>query len=190
MTTTQSEGRDAPAALLSRLTGDAYDGYLRQPIPAGSDADPSAVVEAYLEANPEERATILDAVTEDAAEILEIFAEREAVVAVRCGSLEPIRFGLLATGMAIPHSDYRCVLIGLSKLDHSAQLLGTDLRNLFEEVRFLLPEATRDFIDRFLARDDRGPSLIKSMGYGTYGSGNEFIYENASPYDDDEAEEE
>ena len=181
----QREDRDMPGGdLLTRLGGDGYDGYLRQPFPSGSDEGPQAVVRVYMEAEPQVRTVILDQVDENSAEILEIFGERQAVVAVRSRSVGPIRTGLVALGMAIPRSDYRYALMGLSKLDHSARLLGADLGDLVENVSPFLPGASRTFIDQFLERDDRGPSLIRGMGYEAYGSGEEFIYDNASPYDD------
>jgi len=178
--TVLSQDRDESTAnLLARLNGDPYDGYLRQPIPGASDEAPQAVVNAYVDADLEVRAATLEQVDENAAEVLEIFAERQAVVAVRAGSVGPIRSGLVALGMAIPKSDYRYALMGLAKLDHSARLLDVELGDLVEDVSPFLPDPSRSFIDRFLARGDRGPSLIKGMGYGTYGSGSEFIYDNA-----------
>jgi hypothetical protein len=73
----------------------------------------------------------------------------------------------------------------MSKLDHSAQLLGVDLADSVADVAELLPEAGRTFIERWLTRDDRGPTLIRGMGYAAQGSGATFTYVNCSPYDDE-----
>ena len=159
------DARAGAGELLARLSGDRYDGYLDQPIPNGTDDDVRAVVEAYLEADPDTRTALLDHASEEAASILEIFAERQAVDAVRGASPEPIRLGLVALGLAIHGGDYRETLMGLAKLDHSA----------------LLPEPARDLIDGFLASDDRDVSL-KGMGYAPHGAGPNFNYVNTSPW--------
>lgn len=171
--------------LVERLTGDRFNGYLRREIPSHTDDDVRAAVEAYIHGDPDGRTTLLDLISEEPASVIEIFGERQAVVAVRTGSLEPIRRGLVAVGIAFPQGDYRETLMGLSKLDHSALLLDADLADLFDDVSALLPESARNFIADYLTKADRGPSFIKSMGYGAYGSGADFVYDNASPYDDE-----
>lgn len=76
-------------ALVNRLTGDRYDGYLRQPIPSDTDEDVRAAVQAYIQGDLPARNALLELVSEESATVIEIFGEREAVVAVRTGSLEP-----------------------------------------------------------------------------------------------------
>ncbi len=172
---------------MSQLSGDRYNGYVQQPIPSETDDDPHAVVAAYLNADPQGRAALVQQTSGEPWEVLEIFAQRQAVVAVRTRSLEPIRLGLVAVGMAIPHGDYRYVLNALSKLDYSARILGSDLAEVYEDVVALLPPASTVFIERFLASEDRrNDSLLKAMGYAPKGSGHDFDYVLYFPYDDDE----
>jgi hypothetical protein len=189
--TALSQGPDSQAgaeALVSRLSGDRYNGYVDQPIPSVIDEDAYSVVQAYLKADPQGRAALVQHTIGEPWEVLEIFAQRQAVVAVRTGSLEPIRLGLVAVGMAVPHGDYRYVLNALSKLDYSARLLGEDLADVFKDVGPILPEESTSFIGEFLtAEDRRDDMLLKGMGYAPKGSGQEFTYVLYFPYDDDDA---
>jgi hypothetical protein len=113
-------------------------------------------------------------------------ADRLAVVAVRSESTAPLRMGLLAVGLAVGRVDYPDVHYGMSKLDHSARLLGVDLADFVGDVADFLPEEGLTFISEWLTRDDRGPELIKGMGYAAQGSGADFNYVTCSPYDDEE----
>ena len=174
-----SESR--PAELVSKLTGSRYGDYLYQPIPSDLDEDVLAVVEAYRAAPPGDQASARKEVTAESADALECFAERQAVVAVRTESLEPIRLGLVAVGMCFPRPDKREAFMALVKLDHSSRLLGTDLADIAEEMAQDLPDSSRYFLAQFLARADRGDSLLSAMGFATYGTGSEFVYDNAAP---------
>jgi hypothetical protein len=184
---------DAPppvtvGALISRLGGDRYDAYIDQPIPSETDDDVRAVLDAYLTADPEGRAHLLEHLTLEPAEVVACFADRLAVAAVRTGSTTPLQMGLVCVGMVVGRVDYPDVHFAMSKLDHSAQLLGVDLADLVGDVAGLLPDDGRTFIAGWLTRDDRGPKLIKSMGYAAQGTGADFTYVHCSPYDDDEDE--
>lgn len=170
-----------PIALLSRLSGARYGDYLYQPIPSDLDDDVLALVGAYQAASPDDQASIRKEITGESADALECFAERQAVVAVRTESLEPIRLGLLAVGMCFPRPDKREAFMALVKLDHSSRLLGADLADLAEEMAKVLPDSSRYFLAQFLARADRGDSLLSTMGFATYGTGSEFVYDNAVP---------
>jgi hypothetical protein len=68
------------------LTLDRYEAFLWRPIPDPLDDDVRAVVRAYLQADPNLREAILDHSIGEAADVLERFAERQAVEAVRTGS--------------------------------------------------------------------------------------------------------
>ena len=175
-------------ALFARIGGDRFNSYLDHPIPSDTDEDVRAVVNAYVNADPRVRESMLEYVVERRAGLIEIFAERLAVLAVRTQSVEPVRLALVAIGMAIPQEDFRYVLKGLAKLDYSAGLLGVDLAVVYEDVAVLLPEASRRFIEDVLGDADRGESFLTGMGYAPKGEGSEFTYVNASPWDDEEDE--
>ena len=172
------------AALLTPLRLDRYEAYLRQPIPSPLDDDPRAVVEAYLRGDPALRVAIMEGIDDRPRSVLRCFGEREAVEAVRTGSVDPIRLGLVAVAMATPGEDYREVQLSLSKLDHSARLLGADLADVFAAVTALLPERAREELGTFACRDDRDASLLKRMGFAARGTGSSFVYVDASPYED------
>ncbi|MGH9011059.1 MAG: hypothetical protein ACRDYF_14590 [Acidimicrobiia bacterium] len=91
--------------------------------------------------------------------------------------------------MVVERVDYPDVHFAMSKLDHSARLLGVDMADFVEGVSDFLPEPGRSFISGWLTRDDRGPKLIKGMGYAAQGSGADFTYVRCSPYDDEDEEE-
>ena len=173
-------------ALISRLSGDRYDGYPHQPIPSENDDDVRALLDAYVAADPDGRAYILEHMKGASAEVVECYSERLAVAAVRSESTAPLPVGLLCVGMTLGLVDTPDSNFGMSKLDHSARLLGVDLADFVGDVAELLPENGRTFIERWLTRDDRGPRLIKSMGYATEGTGPGFTYVNCSPYDDED----
>lgn len=188
---TASFAQDPPTpagldALISRVGGDRYWAYIDHPFPSDTDDDVQALLDAYLRADPEGRAYILEHLMLDPAESVACYADRLAVVAVRAGSTASLRLGLLAVGLAVGRVDYPDVHYGMSKLDHSARLLGVDLADFVASVAELLPEEGRTFIEGWLTRDDRGPKLIRSMGFAAQGSGADFTYVSCSPYDDEE----
>jgi hypothetical protein len=164
---------------LAPLRVDRYDGYLWQPIPSPLDDDSRAVVEAYLGGDASLRAAILEGMDGDSGSALRCFGEREAVEAVRVGSVDLIRLGLVAVALGTPGEDFREVQLSLSKLDHSARLLGTDLADVFEGVAALLSEQAREELGTFVRRADRDASLLGRMGFAAKGSGQSFIYEDA-----------
>jgi hypothetical protein len=164
------------------LTSDHFSGYLRQPIPSPADEVVRQVVQSYLAAAPDSRAAVVSQLDEEASQVLNAFAQREATRAVRSSSLQPIRLGLVAVGMGLPGGDFRETQTALALLDHSARLLGSDLDALIEDISALLPPpAHRPFAD-FLRRDDRH-SLLRPMGYAAQGAGSQFAYVRVSPWD-------
>lgn len=169
------------ASLISRLGGPRFDGYLYRPIPSEADGDVRAVVDAYRAAERPDRAALAGRLSTEAVDILESYSERQAVAAVRIGSVEPISLGLVALGMCVPRGDRAQALMALAKLDHSARLLGSDLADVAAEVADVLSDEARYSLARFLARDDRDETLLGRMGFAGYGSGDGFVYDNLSP---------
>lgn len=170
--------------LLAPLRLDRYDGYLWQPIPSPLDDDSRAVIEAYLQGDAVLRAAILKDLDGDPGSVLRCFGERAAVEGVRTGSVDLIRPGLVGIALAAHGEDYREVQLSLSKLNHTARLLGTDLAVVFEGVAAVLPDGAREQIGSFMGRDDRDDSLLRRMGFAAKGSGQSFIYVDASPYEE------
>lgn len=170
-----------PASLLSGLSEARFQGYLFQPIPSDLDDEVRALVQAYQALDRDERSSLQALLIGEPVDILESFAERQAVFAVRSGSIEPVRLGLAALGMSFPRGDSAQALMALAKLDHSARLLGADLADVAFDALSFLPEQFRYFTAKFLAGDNREGSLLTNLGFAAYGSGPDFVYDNVIP---------
>ena len=184
-----SQDRDHEAAanaLIENLRLDRLKRYLLQPIPTETDAAVRTLVQAYVRGEPSLREAIIDRMVGRLPSVLAAFAERQAVEAVREGSTDPLGLGLLAIGMALPRQDFREAQLSLSKLDHSARLLGTDLADIYREVATALPDNAPEKINHFLSRGDRDPSLLRRMGFAAEGTGADFLYKDASPYENED----
>lgn len=156
----------------------AYAGYLYEPIPSPRDEELQRLVEAYRHAGRDKRSSVRKGLDRETVEDLESFAERQAVAAVRTGTTEPIGLGLLALGLSYATGDRPQAVMALTKLDHSARMLGMDLGEVASVVTEVLPEDARYAIAKFLAREDRDDTLLQRMGFAAYGSGARFVYDN------------
>ena len=169
------------AGLISDLSEARFQDYLYLPMPNDLDNEVLALVHAYEKLDRGERSTLQTLLVRESVDILESFAERQAVFAVRSGSTDPLRFALMALGMTFPRGDTAQVVMALAKLDHSARLLGADLADIALDALAFLPEQFRYFTARFLAHDDRDGLLLTKLGFAAYGSGPDFVYDNAIP---------
>ena len=162
------------------LSGPRFNGYLRRPIPDESDELVERVVQAYRQESPASRRERLSGLSRSEAEVLNVYAERMAVAAVRMRAIEPIRLGLIALGMA-GALDFRENLMVLSLLNHSAEMLGASYDGLVEEVARVVPPRALERLQAFGRRPARDKE-IRAMGYGTEGAGAGFRYVRVSPW--------
>lgn len=161
---------------VQHLTAKRFDGYVAVRLPSELDDVVSAVVAGYRAASPERRREIADSVPSRAAGVLSAFGRRAAAMAVRTGSVRWLRDGLVAMGLAESRlNDPRNNLITLAAVNHSAELLGTDLAVLVGELGGELPAGAAQSFRDFAARQPQHKSL-KSMGLRIWGEGDSFTY--------------
>lgn len=89
---------EAGNALLRRLGSRNFNGYLARRLPHELDAVVDGVVRAYRGASTAARHTILSEVTPRAAAALSVYGQHMATMAVRTGSWDRLRMGLIAWG--------------------------------------------------------------------------------------------
>lgn len=161
---------------VDRLRDRKFNGYRRLAIPHDLDQVANKAVTEYVNADDITRRAILDALTARGADVLSVYGERLAAVAVRSQSDSILHTAATAAGMAhIRMEDIRNNLIVLAALDHSAELLGTTLDLIVDQIAVLLPPPALITFRKFAARDPRNRSLT-AMGLVTRGEGPTFRY--------------
>lgn len=159
-----------------RLRDKRFYGYLAYCIPHELDSIVDAVVSAYRSGSEEARRRLTRDLNADVAEVLSVYGERMAVLAVHTRSVEPLRRGLVGMGLAEGIlADYRDNLIVLAAVNHSADTVGTGLTKLIDDVKADLPgPALARFRDFAQWRDDE--KSLHVMGRRTEGEGDSFRY--------------
>jgi len=161
---------------VSRLKDSRFDGHLGHALPHERDAVVDAVITSYLEAAGPVRQQAIDDLDTRSASVLSVYGQRMASAAVRTGSVDTLRRGLVAVGMAQARlGDSRENLYPLVALNDAASLLGTSLRSLITEVSDSLPPSATDELRAFDQRQEQDKSL-ESMGLRRLGSGQTFLY--------------
>ena len=161
---------------MQQLAGKRFNGYLATRLPHELDAVVASAVAEYRAASPSARREMAENLQPRAAGVLSAYGQRMAAVAVRTGAVEPLRDGLVAMGVAEARlSDARDNLIVLAAVNHSAELLGTDLATLVDEIADEVPAAASAGFRDFAARQPQHKSL-KSMGLRIWGQGESFLY--------------
>jgi len=121
--------------IVARHNDKQFNGHRLRRIPHPLDDVVSGVVGAYRDGSPSERPAMLPEMTAKPAAVLCTSAERFAAMAVRTGSVEPLRQALVAVAMAIEAlDDVRDHLYPCAAVDHSAALLGTSFAALVNSV--------------------------------------------------------
>lgn len=163
-------------ASLSHLRGKRFNGYLRVKIPHELDAEVEAVVTAYMNNPGPVRQKLIDGVNGQTAAVLSAYGQRMASVAVRAGSIEPLRRGLVAVGLAEGLlDDPRDNLFVLAAANDSASLNGTSLGRLIADVAEMLPPAGLTGLQAFDKRNE-GDKSLEAMGIRRVGIGQKFLY--------------
>jgi hypothetical protein len=162
--------------IIARLDDKRFNGHRLHRIPHPLDDVVAGVVGAYRDGLPAERQAILAEMTAKPAAVLCASAERSAAIAVRTGSVEPLRQALVAVGMAIEAlDDVRDHLYPCAAIDHSAARLGTSFAPLVDSVAAELPPAALAKLRAFDGREMRDRSL-QAFGLRTEGDGDDFRY--------------
>lgn len=133
------------------------------PIPSELDEQTTRLLDRV--ATPENRLalrTIFNATHETA---LTSYAERMAALAVRTKSDLPIRWGLIAAGIAaVVTTDIREVILILPLLWHSMDLIGIDPQKALAAINDRIDDEAREFLARFASRAPENRT-IEGMGY-------------------------
>ncbi|MDG9711419.1 hypothetical protein [Streptomyces sp. DH10] len=161
---------------MSSLRDKRFNGYLRVKLPHTLDTEVESVVAAYMTASPAARQEIVGNVDGRSAAVLSAYGQRMASQAVRSGSIDVLRRGLIAIGLAEGRlDDPRDNLFVLAAANDSASLLGTTLRAVIDDVKSLLPPAGATGLLKFdqYAENDKS---IEAMGIRRSGSGQDFLY--------------
>jgi hypothetical protein len=168
--------------LVSLLHDRRFIGYLRFRIPHEYDAIVERVVAEYRAGSSTAKQEVVDEVSYRVAAVLSAYGERMAAVAIRTGSPEPLRRGLISMAMADGRLEAHVTNLSmLAAVNHSAGLLGTTLAALIDDVAAEIPESTADAFRAFIQRSERDKSL-KSFFLDTAGEGDEFRYITRSSY--------
>nr|WP_257003402.1 hypothetical protein [Streptomyces sp. Alain-F2R5] len=161
---------------VARLKAARFGGYLRHAIPHELDSDIDAVITSYLSSPASVRQRAIDDLDRRSASVLSAYGQRMASAAVRAGSAETLRRGLVAVGMAEERlGDARENLYALAAINDGASLIGTSLQGLITTVSGFLPSTAVDRLRAFDQRQERDKAL-DSMGLSRCGGDQDFFY--------------
>lgn len=166
----------------ARLSDKRFDGYLKKPIPHALDDVVARFIDELTTMSKEGREAVREHVDLSGAQVLNVYAERMAVAAVRLRAQNLLDRALIAIATA-GAVDYRENLMVLALIDHSAGLLGTTLEQVILRVADYLPSVALDRMQKYCEREP-SERAIRRMGYAAQGHGSEFRYVRASPWDD------
>ncbi len=145
-------------SVIDALEGQKTVGYLKWPIPHELDEKISRVVDRL--ADHPQMTEVLELLGDDHSDVLGCFAARMSMLAVREGSPERLRTGLVAAGIACKlTADIRERLMELPLLWRSAQLLGLDPKREFLNAALRTRAAGGDDLAVFARRKPRDQSL-------------------------------
>ena len=136
--------------------------YYAQTIPCASDDDLYKMIISFDNFPREKVFEIANSLESDTAQVLGLFAERMATLAVRKLNYDYVKRGLLALIMYSEKQDPRDVIVILSLLFDSAKKLGRNPKVLFNE--FDLQFGGLNFLKSFLHRQPEDQK-IEAMGY-------------------------
>ena len=160
----------------NRLLDKRFNGYRRMPIPNELDQIVKSVVDAYKQATPQARSTMIGQIRPGPAGLLSIYGERMAAIAVRTNSAAPLHDGLTAMALAETRlEDYRDNIMVLATINHAAETIGILPTSLVADLRDLFPASILDHFRHFFAQGPRRKSL-EAMRLKTYGNGDDFRY--------------
>ncbi|MGW1029997.1 hypothetical protein ACWD4J_41160 [Streptomyces sp. NPDC002577] len=165
-----------PTDALSRLQGSRFRGYLKVRLPHDLDAEVTSVITAYMSSSERARQETITRVGSRVAAVLSAYGQRMASMAVRTNSVEVLRRGVVAVGLAEGRlEDPRDNLFVLAAVNDGASLIGTSLGRLIADVANRLPPSALPGLREFDEREESGKSL-QAMGLRGVGSGPTFLY--------------
>lgn len=160
-------------ALLDVLKNASDIAYYKLPVPAKIDLEISDVLAKVIQYGQEDLLTVLKEIDQDYGQVLGLFAERAASIAVRRSSKELIKDGILALLIYDFTADTRDTLLVLSVLHDAAIRIGADPYTLFEEIGSIFGQS--EFLLQFLKRNEEDKS-IEAMGYQALSTKEGIVY--------------
>ncbi len=147
------------------------DGYYDRPIPSEEDSRIGRALGAFTTAEPAWQAAFREAIDHDRAELLCVWSERVAALAVRLDSPRPLVIGLVGLSLADELAAGEALLVAPLHR-RSAEKLAADPIRLFDEAAGLsdLPGA------RWLRDARDSDDQIEDAGYVEDGEGDGFRY--------------
>jgi hypothetical protein len=149
--------------------------YTDRPIPCADDSRIGRALKAFSAAQPVWQASFREAIDLDRADLLCVWSERIAALAVRLDSPRPLVLGLVALSLADESADGEAILIAPLHR-RSAEKLGADPFRIFDEAAGLT-----DLTGARWLRDarDSGDEL-EDTGYVEDADGDGFRYLRAA----------
>jgi len=157
---------------LERLEVPGGGGYYRSRIPCPEDSAIARAIHAFAEATPREQAAFRAGIDRTRAELLQVWSERIASLAVRLDSPKPLVLGLVGLSLAQGDDGGEALLVAPLHR-RSAEKLGADAGRIFDEAagRTDLPGA------RWLAEMRDSDDQPEDAGYVEDDDGEGFRYE-------------
>jgi hypothetical protein len=151
------------------------EGYYDAPIPSPDDSRIARAVKAFTEAEPSWQAAFREAVDADRADLLCVWSERVAAMAVRLDSPRPLVLGLVALSVADEAGEGEALLVAPLHR-RSAEKLEADPSRMFDEAAGLT-----DLIGARWLRDARdSDDQVEDAGYVEHQDDDGFRYLRAA----------
>ena len=155
---------EALTTLENEISSELFHGYGPLVIPHELDHRIEQFIDRYLAATNTER-ELLKTLPRDASHVLLAFAERQAAHAIRASSQEPLVRSLIAVGLAAEVADDGREGMSVLPLPwHSAELLASEPKVVFEQASALLPAKGTQALLAFCRRAPEDQTLC-CMGY-------------------------
>ena len=141
------------------------DTYTGAPLPCATDAKILEIVSGVINGTSDERQELYAAITKKASSSLQLFGQRMSMLSVRKKSADLLLRGMVAMTM-VKKPDERSMAIRLTLLYRSAQLLGLDADEFFQQsVQYM--QGISPSIGHTISFLERTPRLkgVESMGY-------------------------
>lgn len=148
------------------------EGYYDSPIPGTEDSRIARAVRAFSEAEPAWQAAFREAIDADRADLLCVWSERVAALAVRLDSSRPLVLGLVGLSVADEAGEGEALLVAPLHR-RSAEKLGVDAGRIFDEAAGRTDLAGA----RWLAEQRDSEDQPEDAGYVEDDDGEGFRYE-------------
>ncbi len=154
-----------------------FNGYLDFEIPNALDEHVRLFVNEWVAATDEDKVLVSQMMDRVHSSVLSAYAERMSALAVREKDMGVLREAVLALGLAFLSAwDDRDTLTVMPLPWHSAKLLETDPKALFEKCANELDGRLAEALRMFSNRDSQNQT-IECMGYRIGSNDGGFVYE-------------